>query len=447
MGKTSSVSERAQQAFRRFMQVDGFDVVIDLKNSSRLWIRDARSGRQYLDFFSFVTSNPLGMNPAAFQEPEFREKLFYAACHKVSNSDIATPELMDFVETFSRIARPDFMAHLFFIEGGTQGVENSLKAAFDWKVRKNFAAGSREEKGQQVIHFRQAFHGRSGYCLSITNTIDPAKTQYFPKFNWPRIDNPKILFPLNGENLAEVERAESESIRQMEGAFAGNPGDIAAIIIEPIQGEGGDNHFRPEFFQSLRRLADEQEAMLILDEVQTGLGMTGKMWAYEHTGIRPDMIAFGKKAQVCGFMCSARVDQVARNVFAVPSRINSTWGGNLADMVRSQRILETIEKENLVENAARMGAYLHDSLCSLQCDYPVLIRNCRGRGLMQAFDFPDPDFRRRFLEDIGERGLLILPCGSCSVRFRPPLIVDSSEIDTAMGMVRQSLRTVSGGRS
>ena len=437
--------DNALRVIRRFVPTEGFDVVIDLKQSRGLWIQDARDGKRYLDFFSFVTSHALGMNHPAFQDPAFREKLHYAACNKVSNSDIYTLELAEFVETFARIARPEFMPHLFFIDGGTLGVENSLKAAFDWKVRRNFSLGERAEKGHQVIHFRQAFHGRSGYCLSLTNTIDLAKTQYYPKFSWPRIDNPKIRFPLTPDNLREVRRAEEESCRQIEQAFAEHSNDIAAILIEPIQGEGGDNHFRQEFFHHLRRFADERQVMLIFDEVQTGLGMTGKMWGYEHTGVIPDMIVFGKKTLVCGFMCSSRIDQVPGNVFAAGSRISSTWGGNLADMVRSQRILEVIEKDRLVENAEKMGRYMFDRLCALAEDYPPLISNCRAAGLMQAFDLPDPNTRKRFLETVFSLGLLLLPCGYSAVRFRPPLVVSEEEIDRAFTHIRQALRAAGTG--
>ena len=129
-----------------------------------------------------------------------------------------------------------------------------------------------------------------------------------------------------------------------------NPDDIAALIIEPIQGEGGDNHFRKEFFHTLRRLCDEYDMMFILDEVQTGVGLTGKMWAYQHFDFEPDILAFGKKTQVCGIMVSNRVDEVKDNVFKVSSRLNSTWGGNLVDMVRCQKYLEVIKEENLVKN-------------------------------------------------------------------------------------------------
>ncbi len=318
-------------------------------------------------------------------------------------------------------------------------MENALKAAFDWKIRSNFARGHKEECGTKVVHFRQSFHGRSGYTLSLTNT-DPVKTDLFPKFGWPRVLNPAISFPLNQQNLQRVMRDEETSIEQIKEAFRQHKDDVAAVIIEPIQGEGGDNHFRPEFFKTLRQLADENDAMLIFDEVQTGVGLTGKMWAHQHFGVEPDMITFGKKMQVCGFLCGKRIDSVKDNVFVVPGRINSTWGGNLVDMVRAQRYLEIIEEENLVENARAMGEYLLGRLVTLAAEFSTLISNARGRGLFAAFDCKTVEQRTPFRSKCMEKGLILLPSGERSVRFRPPLNVSREEIDEGMNIIRASLQ-------
>ena len=372
--------------------------------------------------------------------PAFQKKLARVATNKPSLSDIYAAEQAEFVETFARVAVPPYLPHAFFIEGGTLGVENTLKAAFDWKIRKNFAKGYREERGRQVIHFRQGFHGRSGYALSLTNT-DPAKTDLFPKFAWPRVLNPAVAFPLNVENLAKVERDEQTSIGQIKQAFHDNRDDIAAIIIEAIQGEGGDNHFRPEFFRVLRQLADENDAMLIVDEVQTGIGMTGKMWAHQHL-VEPDMIAFGKKVQVCGFLCGKRIEEVPENVFNVSSRLNSTWGGNLTDMVRSQKYLEIIEEENLVENARVVGDYLVGRLQGLAEEFPDIVSNARGRGLFAAFDVASGDLRTSVRTKCLKKGLIILPSGERSMRFRPPLNVSRKEIDEGIGIIVAAFKEV-----
>ena len=420
------------------MLVDGFDIIIDLRRSQGTHVVDARTGKRYLDFFTFVASSPLGMNHPKLTSREFLDRLACAAVNKPSLSDIYCAEQAEFVATFARVAMPVYLPHAFFIEGGSLGVENALKASFDWKIRKNFARGHREELGRQVIHFRQCFHGRSGYTLSLTNT-DPVKTDLFPKFEWPRVLNPKITYPLTAEALALVEAAEQTSIAQIKEAFRRNKDDIAAIIIEPIQGEGGDNHFRPGFFRALRELADENEAMLICDEVQTGVGMTGKMWAHEHF-VEPDMMAFGKKTQVCGFLCGRRIDEVKENVFAVSSRLNSTWGGNLVDMVRGQRYLEVIEEENLVENARQRGLHLLRCLQELAEEFPSTVSNPRGLGLFAAFDAPAQKVRDTLRSGCLERGLILLPSGERSIRFRPPLNVSDDEIGEGISIIRAAIQ-------
>jgi L-lysine 6-transaminase len=348
-------------------------------------------------------------------------------------------EFAGFVDTFGRYAKPAHMRHLFFIQGGALGVENALKAAFDWKVRRNRAKGIPGEKGQQILHFREAFHGRTGYTLSLTNT-DPRKTDFFPKFPWPRVDNPKLRFPITGEVERDVAAAEERSLEQIDRAFTDNPDDIAAIIIEPIQGEGGDHHFRAEFLQALQRKARENDAFFILDEVQTGVGITGRMWAHEHFGLEPDAMAFGKKSQVCGFMAGPRIDEEPDNVFNVSSRINSTWGGGLTDMVRFGRFLEVIHEEDLVDNARVVGDRLLRGLREIETEAGGTLANSRGRGLMIAFDLPTPELRDKMHGRLLAGGLLLLTCGVRSIRFRPPLNLGTADADTALEIVRKSLK-------
>ncbi|WP_157074719.1 aminotransferase class III-fold pyridoxal phosphate-dependent enzyme, partial [Thermovenabulum gondwanense] len=248
----------------KYILVDGYPIVIDLEKSYGSYIVDAKDGTDYLDFYSFFASSPLGLNHPKLANEEFKERVFRAAVNKVANSDMYTVEMAQFVKTFMEVAAPESFKHLFLIDTGTLAVENALKVAMDWKVRKNIDKGYKEsaQKGTKVIHFKEAFHGRSGYTLSLTNIFDPRKVMYFTKFNdWPRITNPKIVWPLE-KHLDEVKRAENEAINQIKKAIAENPDDICAIIIETIQGEGGDNHFRPEFFRALREICDENEIML-----------------------------------------------------------------------------------------------------------------------------------------------------------------------------------------
>ena len=422
----------------KYMLADGMDQVIDLKKSHGSWLVDARDGKEYLDLFSMFASMPVGYNHPTLLEN--RERIAAAALNKITNSDIYSTQMAEFVDTVGRIAQPDYLPYSFYVEGGALGVENALKTAFDWKVRKNLAAG-KGEKGSKVIHFTECFHGRTGYTMSLTDSPDPRKTLYFPQFDWPRIDNPKLHFPLTDESLEQVLKAEATAINQIKSAIAENPDEIAALIIEPIQGEGGDNHFRGEFLQELRALADEHEFMLIYDEVQTGVGVTGKMWAHQlfNSSARPDIIAFGKKMQICGIFAGERVDEVENNVFHESSRLNSTWGGNVVDMVRITLYLEIIAAEDLVNQAATNGDYLVAKLHDIQADFDGLVSNVRGRGLFAAFDLPDGTARDNLADLIIAEGALILGSGKKAIRFRPHLNITREEIDLADDIIRRAI--------
>lgn len=429
-------------SLREHMLIDGFDMVVDLDRSHGAWFVEARTGKEYLDFFSCIASMPIGMNHPKMLEPEFVEYIGKAALNKLSNSDIYSQEMATFVNTFFKLAVPDHFRYAFFIEGGALAVENAIKTAMDWKVRKNFAKGYTKEHGTRVLHFEGAFHGRSGYTLSLTNT-DPAKTALFPKFEWPRVSTPHLTFPVTEQNLAATMQAEELCVRQIEEAFSEYRDDICAILLEPIQGEGGDRHFRPEFLQKLRALADEHEALLIFDEVQTGLGMTGRWWAHEALGVIPDIMSFGKKMQVCGILVGPRVDDIPDNVFHTSSRINSTWGGALIDMVRVTRYLEIIDEDRLLQNASEMGDRIDHRMKEIAAHHdPDFVSNVRGMGLYRAFDLPDTATRNAFMKQAYENGLLMVGSGHHSVRFRPPLNISASEVDTGIEIIDRTLRQV-----
>jgi L-lysine 6-transaminase len=420
----------------RSMLKDGMPLVVDLDRSHGSRLFDASTGRSYLDFFSYFATQPLGHNHPAVTDPAFREHIGRIALTNPSNSDVYTQEMAAFVETLRRTAQPSTLPYVFMVAGGALAVENALKAAFDWKYQKRIERGARPTEDLEILHFREAFHGRSGYTLSLTNT-DPNKVKWFPKFDWPRVSNPKVVFPLEA-NLEEVEEAERRAIAEIERAIGERGDRIAALIIEPIQGEGGDNHFRGEFLRELRRITLEHELLLIVDEVQTGMGTTGRWWAYQHFDFEPDLLCFGKKMQVCGFLAGRRLDEV-ESVFKVSSRINSTWGGNLVDMVRGTRYLQVIVAEDLLTNAAHRGEHFLRRLTMLRERHGDTISNVRGRGLFVAFTLPSREHRNRALELCRQEGLLLLKSGISSLRARPPLSVHSTEIDEAVEIVGRAL--------
>jgi len=385
--------------------VDGFHIVVDQQNSFGSYVVDLHTGRKYLDCYSQFASQPLGWKHSALIKAQ--AEMGVAGRIKLANSDMYSEEYADFVEKFSEIT-PDFK-HYFFIEGGALGVENALKAAFDWKAKKLKYTHRININDLDVIHLKNAFHGRTGYTLSLTNTT-PEKTALFPRFNWTTVE----------PSWKAIEKAMHK--------------EVAAIIIEPIQGEGGDNHFPLEFFENLRRIADERDCLLIFDEVQTGMGLTGKMWAYEHFGIVPDLMCFGKKTQVCGFCSTGRIDEVQDNVFNTSGRINSTWGGNIVDMVRFKYIVDAINEENLIIKTHDVGAHLLWCLRSVR-----EIDNVRGRGLMIAFDLPTSELRDRMMQLLQE-DMLALKCGSRSIRLRPPLTFSKDDADMACHYITEAAK-------
>ncbi len=418
------------------MLADGMSPVIDLEKSHGSWLVDGSTGKEYLDLFSMYASMSVGYNHPYVLEN--KERLTKASINKPANSDIYSPEMAIFVETVSRVSQPNYMPYAFFIEGGALAVENALKAAFDWKARKNLNMGKGLPKNL-VIHLKDCFHGRSGYTMSLTDSPDPRKVQYFPKFDWPRITNPSMIFPMNEVNTCKVEKLETQSIQELKSILHDNADDVACLILEPIQGEGGDNHFRTEYLSELKELSMENDFLLIFDEVQTGVGITGKMWAHEHSNIMPDLMSFGKKTQCCGMFAGNRLNEVDGHVFKESSRINSTFGGNLVDMVRFTIYLELIEQENLVRSASENGKYLLSKLLYLQDKNSDVVTNSRGKGLFCAYDLPTTKKRDRLITIMEDLGVIVLGCGHRSIRFRPHLNIKKQEIDIAISMMAEGL--------
>lgn len=433
-------ANKVNESLNKHILADGFDLTYDMEQSNGAYIYDSKHNRTLLDFFTCFASVPLGYNhPKMINDEAFKKNLLMAAMANPSNSDVYTQQYAQFVETFSQIGIPDYLPHAFFIAGGSLAVENAIKVAMDWKVQKNFEKGYKVEKGFKVLHFEKAFHGRSGYTLSLTNTL-PDKTKWFAKFDWPRVSIPEVKFPLSGANLDKAISTETLSIAQIKQAFNDFKDDICAIIIEPIQSEGGDNHLREEFLIQLREIADENDAFLIYDEVQTGVGLTGKFWCHQHFSekARPDIVAFGKKMQVCGILVGDKVNQIETNVFKVPSRINSTWGGNLVDMVRSTQILQILEEDKLCDNATKIGSYLKENLQSFAQKFDKM-SNVRGRGLLCSFDFPNAEMRNAFITKGLENNVMFLGCGKQTIRFRPALCIEQKHIDEGLTVMEKIL--------
>jgi L-lysine 6-transaminase len=417
-------TEDAVEIIRRHTIGDGYPFVVSLDSHMSRLI-DEKNNVWYIDCVSQYASQPLGWNhPALGVLDKDAPKLIK---HKIANPDFYTKEKARFVRDIADVL-PDFK-YFFFVEGGSLAVENALKVAFDWKAQK-IGCPPTITPDFDVVHLKHAFHGRSGYTLSLTNTT-PDKTMWFPTFKWTRVDPPAVnLYPDPDEQLAVEERV----LREIWHAMTSRT--VAAFIMEPIQGEGGDNYFTPRFFKMLREMCDELEVLLIFDEVQTGVGITGKMWAYQHYGVVPDIISFGKKTQVCGIAATGRIEDV-NHVFKASSRINSTWGGNIVDMVRFSAIKYAIEQENMLESVNKVGEHLRSRLKEMP-----LIKNVRGLGLMVAFDMEDAAQRDAMLEAMEKNYLLALKCGPKSIRLRPHLTFSLSDANTACEAISKAITCI-----
>ncbi|MBD3290325.1 aminotransferase class III-fold pyridoxal phosphate-dependent enzyme, partial [candidate division KSB1 bacterium] len=311
-----------------------------------------------------------------------------------------------------------------------------------------------EEKqplGTKILMFERAFHGRSGYTLSMTHTIDPRKYKYYPKFHWFRVEPPILFFDNNGNisNHEEVSKQQQQAIDEIKSILRQHADDIAAFVIEPIQCEGGDRHLPEGFFTELRSLTEENDILLIYDEVQTGCGTTGKIWGHQHFGAdaRPDLIAFSKKTQVGGVMANYdKMNIVKENSFnnetESKSRLNSTWGGNPVDMMRCKVLCEIIEQENLQQNVKETGQYLLNNIRELCREFNQIIENPRGRGFLFAFDAKTPDLKGKIWQAFYDQNFLGLTCGSKTLRFRPHLDLTREEADEAIKRIRAGLSTV-----
>ena len=295
-------ADRVHDVLGQHVLADGFRLVYDTRASRGSWMVDAQSGEKYLDLYTFFASAPLGSNPRGLaDDPDFMAVLAEVAANKRQPRHVHHALCAVRGDVRPGAGGPGPAAPVLR-QGGALAVENALKTAFDWKSRRNEAAGRPAGLGTKVLHLTRAFHGRSGYTLSLTNT-DPGKTDRFPTFDWPRIDVPAIRFPL-ADHRDEVERAEARALAQARAAFERFPHDIACFIAEPIQGEGGDDPMRPGFLHAMQAMCREGDALFVLDEVQTGVGITGTAWAYQQLGLEPDIVAFAKKVQLGGIMAA-----------------------------------------------------------------------------------------------------------------------------------------------
>ncbi|KAL9956103.1 hypothetical protein ACROYT_G037530 [Oculina patagonica] len=433
--KTSIPGPRSKELLNELSQMQltkGMSYFADFEKSRGNFIVDA-DGNVLLDVFQQIASMPLGYNhPAlikALQDPKNMSSFVNRAALGLYPP---VSFLQDLKDALISVAPPG-LPEVTTMACGTCSVENAFKLTF-----MNFMSKQRGDPEPtiddldscmknkvpgtpplSILAFEKGFHGRTLGALSTTRSKAMARVD-IPVFDWPKAPFPYLKYPLEKheiENKAEEERC-LEMARQaiISSNNAGKP--VAGIIVEPIQAEGGDNHASADFFKSLQKIAKEFDALLIVDEVQTGCGSTGKFWAHQHWGLDepPDIVTFSKKMLIGGFYHKPEV-RVAQ-----PMRIFNTWMGDQSKLVLLKEVVKVIQEEGLLQRVQETGKVLLHGLENIQEKYPVLFSRARGVGTFCAIDCADASVRAEFLSRMKSSGVEMGGgCGEASIRFRPSL--------------------------
>jgi L-lysine 6-transaminase len=409
---------------RQYVIATPYPFVVDLEQSQGMWLATV-DGQRLFDWASYFGSKLIGHNHPGLYEPGYVKRLVTAANNKVANPDFLTPECLEYYRMLHRLA-PEIMRssrlEVYAVNSGAEAVENLMKYLVAMHNAK-IAAKGRSLTGRRFLYFDKAFHGRTVFALGVTQTVDTVATKDF--HGLMSTGNVKLPFPAydsdrsDGENEAEVRRA----LEQVEGALRLMSDEIVGIIVEPIQGAGGQRAALPSFFQGLSEMAHRYDVYLAFDEVQTGLGATGKMWGLDHFDLPypPQAVAAGKKFGNGVVYMREPLEDIGV--------LDSTWGGSLTDMVRVVREVEILEEEGLVARAAENGERLAAGLRRLVCEHEH-VSNVRGLGLYQGVTLTSGERKAAAIHVAREEfDLLLLGAGHRSIRTRPNLSVTAEEVD------------------
>lgn len=437
-------SKHAVSELDRVFDTRSLNMLTDYKQSFGNYIADL-DGNILLDVYAQIASIPVGYNNPALQLVARSDDMVSAIINRPALGNFPPSDWAQILETGILKVAPKGCNQVFTAMAGSDANETAYKAAFMWKrqhergghhvdftqeemdsAMNNLAPGSPQ---YSIMSFKTGFHGRLFGSLSTTRS-KPIHKLDIPAFDWPQAPFPMLKYPLN-EHEAENAAEEKRCLEEAENIIKNYHNPVAAIIIEPVQSEGGDNHASPAFFQGLRDITKRNKVLMIVDEVQTGVGSTGKFWAHEHWNLTspPDMVTFSKKAQTAGYYFGDAALRPNK-----PYRQFNTWMGDPARAILFRAIINEIERLNLVENTAVTGDYLFSGLEQLAQKYPGQFNNLRGKGqgTFIAFDHPKRD---QFLVRAKSMGINIGGSGASAVRLRPMLIFQKHHADILLGVL------------
>ncbi|CAF0749985.1 unnamed protein product [Adineta ricciae] len=406
--------------------------VLDIDKSIGNYAVDI-DGNVMLDVYEQIASLPLGYNHPAIQKVFQDSKNLSQLVNRPALGVHPTPQFIKQIDQTLLPIAPKGLEYVQPMMCGSCSNENAFKAICIWyatKQRGGKPFTDEELKSSMVnkapgcspvtiMSFEGAFHGRTFGALACTHS-KPIHKLDIPSFDWPIAPFPRYKYPLQ-EHERENKKEDGRCLARIEELFheyKSKNSSVAGVVVEPIQSEGGDYHGSPAFFQKLQKITKANGAALLIDEVQTGLGATGKFWAYEHFNLPepPDVVTFSKKFQTGGYF--AKADFQPKQ----PYRIFNTWMGEPAKLLVLDAILKTVKAENLVDNTRKTGDILLKGLEDISRKYSKLILNVRGRGTFCAFDMPDASTRDKFIGQMRNAGIQMGACGDVAVRFRPALI-------------------------
>ncbi|PWW77064.1 4-aminobutyrate aminotransferase [Tuber magnatum] len=443
------VSREAIKELDSVFDTRSLNLLCDYEKSVGNYLADM-DGNILLDVYSQIASIPVGYNNPRLAVAMSSKEAVDALINRPALGNFPPGYWASLLKTGILAVAPKGLDQVFTAMAGSDAIETSYKAAFIYRrrmeregadftpqevesVMKNQAPGSPE---LAIMSFKKAFHGRLFGSLSTTRS-KPVHKLDIPSFNWPQASFPQLRYPLVDNIRANAEE-EMRCLAEVEDIIGSWHCPVAAVVVEPIQSEGGDNHASRTFFQGLRELTQRKGVLLIVDEVQTGVGATGKFWAHERWDLRtpPDMVTFSKKAQTAGYYFGNPL--LRPNL---PYRQFNTWMGDPVRAILFRAIIQEISRHDLVRNTAETGCYLYKELEMLALKFPERIKNLRGQdcGTFIAFDTPERD---AFLKKMKTLGVNIGGSGETAVRLRPMLVFQKHHASILLEKLELALKDI-----